>query len=61
MGIDTLGLIKTAEELQQEQQAQQEQAQQAALLQSAMGDPKKLADAAQTAQDISNNQPQEQP
>ena len=61
MGIDTLGLIKTEQELQQEQQAQQEQAQQAALLQSAMGDPKKLADAAQTAQDISNNQPQEQP
>ena len=29
MGIDTLGLIKTEQELQQEQQAQQEQAQQA--------------------------------
>ena len=54
MGIDTLGLIKTEQELQAEAQQAQEQAQQQALLQSAMGDPQKLANAAQTANEIVN-------
>ena len=54
MGIDTLGLIKTEQELQAEAQQAQEQAQQQALLQSAMGDPQKLANAAQTANEIAN-------
>tara|TARA_R100001463_G_scaffold29507_3_gene67044 strand:- start:1305 stop:2909 length:1605 start_codon:yes stop_codon:yes gene_type:complete len=54
MGIDTLGLIKTEQELQAEAQQAQEQAQQQALLQSAMGDPQKLANAAQTANEMIN-------
>ena len=52
MGIDTVGLIKTQQQIEEEQQAAQEQAQQQALLQSAMADPQKLANAAATAQDI---------
>ena len=52
MGIDTLGLIKTEEELAQEQQAAAEQAQQQMMMQSKFADPKNLADAAQTAQEI---------
>jgi len=52
MGIDTLGLIKTEDELAQEQQAAQQQAQQQMLMQSKLADPKNLADAAQTAQEV---------
>jgi len=52
MGIDTLGLIKSEEELAQEQQAAQQQAQQQMLMQSKLADPKNLADAAQTAQQV---------
>ena len=54
MGIDTIGLIKTDEELAQEAQAAQQQAQQQMLMQSKLTDPKNLADAAQTAQEIQN-------
>ena len=60
MGIDTVGLIKTEEELAQEQQAAQQAAQQQQLLQSKLADPKNLADAAQTAQEIQNPQPEQQ-
>tara|TARA_B100001113_G_scaffold352720_1_gene354883 strand:+ start:182 stop:1789 length:1608 start_codon:yes stop_codon:yes gene_type:complete len=59
MGIDTLGLIKSEEELQVEAEQAQELAQQQAMMQSAISDPQKLANAAQTAQEISNNQPEE--
>ena len=51
MGIDTLGLIKSEEELMQEQAQAQQQMQQQQLLQSAMADPQKLANAAQTMQE----------
>ena len=37
----------------------QELAQQQAMMQSAISDPQKLANAAQTAQEISDNQPEE--
>ena len=56
MGIDTLGLIKSEEELAQEQQAAAEQAQQQMMMQSKFADPKNLADAAQTAQEIGQEQ-----
>ena len=56
MGIDTLGLIKSEEELAQEQQAAAEQAQQQMMMQSKFADPKNLADAAQTAQEIGQAQ-----
>ena len=61
MGIDTVGLIKTDEELAQEAQAAQQAAQQQQLLQSKLADPKNLADAAQTAQEIQNPPPEQQP
>ena len=63
MGIDTLGLIKTEEELAMEQQAAAQQAQQQMLMQSKLADPKNLADAAQTAQEINqaNENPEQQP
>ena len=61
MGIDVLGLVKSEEELAMEAQQAQEQAQQAALLQSSMADPQKLANAAQTAQEIQNPPAEEQP
>ena len=63
MGIDTVGLIKTEEELAQEQQAAQEQQQQAMLMQSKLADPKNMADAAQTAQNmqIQSENPEPQP
>ncbi len=59
MGIDTLGLIKTEQELQMEAQQAQQQAQQQAMMQSAMNDPQKLANAAQTVQNM-QNPPEEQ-
>ena len=63
MGIDTVGLIKTEEELAQEQQAAQQQQQQAMLMQSKLADPKNMADAAQTAQNmqIQSENPEPQP
>lgn len=63
MGIDTVGLIKTNEELAQERQAAQQQQQQAMLMQSKLSDPKNMADAAQTAQNIQiqSENPEPQP
>jgi hypothetical protein len=63
MGIDTVGLIKTDEELAQEQQAAQQQQQQAMLMQSKLSDPKNMADAAQTVQNmqIQSENPEPQP
>lgn len=59
MGIDTVGLIKSREQLEQEAAAAQQAAQQQALLQSSMADPQKLANAAATAQEM--QQPTEEP
>lgn len=63
MGIDTVGLIKSEQELAQEQQAAQQQQQQAMLMQSKLADPKNVADAAQTAQNIQiqSENPEPQP
>ena len=63
MGIDTVGLIKTEEELAQEQQAAQQQQQEAMMMQSKLADPKNMADAAQTAQNmqIQSENPEPQP
>ena len=52
MGIDTLGLVKTEEELAQEQAEAQQAAQQQMLMQSKLADPQNIANAAQTAQEI---------
>jgi hypothetical protein len=52
MGIDIIGLVKTDEELAQEQQAAQEMTQQQDLMSSQMANPKNLADAAQTVQEV---------
>jgi hypothetical protein len=59
MGIDTMGLIKTQQQIEQEQAAAQQAAQQQALLQSPVADPQKLATAAETVQRM--EQPTEQP
>jgi len=63
MGIDTVGLIKSDEELAQEQQAAQQQQQQAMMMQSKLADPKNMAEAAQTAQNmqIQSENPEPQP
>jgi hypothetical protein len=59
MGIDTVGLIKTQQQIEEEQAAAQQAAQQQALLQSPAADPQKLATAAATVQDM--QQPTEEP
>ena len=61
MGIDVLGLIKTEQELAEEQQAQQQAAQQAAMMQSSLADPQKLANAAQAVQEMQAPPSEEQP
>lgn len=61
MGIDTVGLIKTQQQLDEEQAAAQQQAQQQQLMQSAAADPQKLANAAATVQEMSQPSPEEQP
>jgi len=64
MGIDTLGLIKSEQELAQEQQAAQQAAQQQMLMQSKLTDPQNIANAARTAQEVQitaeNPEPQPQ-
>tara|TARA_R100000781_G_scaffold110636_1_gene76215 strand:- start:4843 stop:6480 length:1638 start_codon:yes stop_codon:yes gene_type:complete len=52
MGIDTIGLIKSAEELQAEALAAQQAAQQQAVLESKLADPQNIANAAQTTQEM---------
>jgi len=59
MGIDTVGLIKTQQQIEKVQAAAQQAAQQQALLQSPAADPQKLATAAATVQDM--QQPTEEP
>jgi hypothetical protein len=58
MGIDTVGLIKSQQQIEEERQAAMEAQQQAAVMQSAMADPQKLANAAQTVQEIQQPQPE---
>tara|TARA_Y100001970_G_scaffold293466_1_gene440446 strand:- start:1412 stop:3040 length:1629 start_codon:yes stop_codon:yes gene_type:complete len=53
MGMDLNGLVKTEQQLAEEQQAAQKQAMMQQLMQSGMADPKKLADAAATTQEMS--------
>jgi hypothetical protein len=50
LGIDTLNLVKTDEQIAQEQQQAQEQALMQQAMQSPMNDPSKIAQAAQVAQ-----------
>ena len=59
MGMDIIGLVKTEEQLQQEQQAamQAQMAQQA--MAAGMADPQKLANAAATTQQMTEPQPTE--
>jgi hypothetical protein len=52
MGISPIGLVKTEQEIAAEMQAQQQQQMQAEVLGSAVSDPQKLAQAAQTVQQM---------
>lgn len=52
MGMDIIGLVKTDEQLAQEQQAQQQMAMAQQAMASGMADPQKLANAAATAQEM---------
>ena len=54
MGISPVGLVKTEQEIAAEMQAQQQQQMQAEVLGSAVSDPQKLAQAAQTVQQMNN-------
>lgn len=60
MGIDTVGLIKTQQQIDQEQAAAMQAQQQAQLLQAPAADPQRLATAAATVQEM-NQPPEEQP
>lgn len=60
MGIDTLGLIKTQQQIDEEQAQAQQAQQQAQLMQTAAADPQKLATAAATVQQM-QQPPEEQP
>jgi hypothetical protein len=61
MGMDIIGLVKTEEQLAQEQQAQQQAAMVQQAMASGMADPQKLANAAATSQQMAEPQPTEQP
>ena len=57
MGIDTLGLVKTDEELAAEMQQQQQLALAQQAMQAGMADPQKLANAAATSQEMAAPEP----
>ena len=59
MGMDIIGLVKTEEQLVQEQQAQQQAAMVQQAMASGMADPQKLANAAATTQQMTEPQPTE--
>ena len=62
LGIDILGLVKTQDQLAQEQQQAQQQAMAQQAMASPMADPQKLATAAATAQQMQQaQQPTDQP
>jgi hypothetical protein len=61
MGMDIIGLVKTEEQLAQEQQAQQQAAMVQQAMAAGMADPQKLANAAATSQQMAEPQPTEQP
>jgi hypothetical protein len=61
MGMDLIGLVKTDEQLAQEQQQQQQMAMAQQAMAAGMADPQKLANAAATAQEVAAPQPTEQP
>lgn len=61
MGMDIIGLVKTEEQLAQEQQAQQQAAMVQQAMAAGMADPQKLANAAATSQQMAEPIPTEQP
>jgi hypothetical protein len=61
MGMDIIGLVKTEEQLAQEQQAQQQAAMVQQAMAAGMADPQKLANAAAASQQMAEPQPTEQP
>lgn len=61
MGMDIIGLVKTEEQLAQEQQQQQQMAMAQQAMAAGMADPQKLANAAATTQEMAAPQPTEQP
>ena len=61
MGMDIIGLVKTDEQLAQEQQQQQQMAMVQQAMAAGMADPQKLANAAATSQEMAQPMPAEQP
>jgi hypothetical protein len=61
MGMDIIGLVKTDEQLAQEQQQQQQMAMVQQAMAAGMADPQKLANAAATSQEMAPPMPAEQP
>jgi hypothetical protein len=61
MGMDIIGLVKTEEQLAQEQQQQQQMAMVQQAMQAGMADPQKLANAAATTQDMAQPMPPQPP
>jgi hypothetical protein len=59
LGIDTVGLIKTQQQIQDEARKAAEAQQREALLRSPAGDPQRLANAAATVQQMAQPQPPE--
>ena len=59
MGMDIIGLVKTDEQLQQEQQAAQQAQMAQQAIAAGMADPQKLANAAATTQQMAEPQPTE--
>ena len=60
MGMELNGLVKTEEQIAQEQQQAQQQAMMQQAMQSGMADPQKLANAAATSQEMAQPQPTEE-
>lgn len=60
MGMELSGLIKTEEQIAQEQEQAQQQAMMQQAMQSGMADPQKLANAAATSQEMAQPQPTEE-
>lgn len=61
MGMDIIGLVKTDEQLAQEQQAQQQMAMAQQAMQAGMADPQKLANAAAISQEMAGPMTEQPP
>ena len=61
MGMDIIGLVKTDEQLAQEQQQQQQMAMAQQAMAAGMADPQKLANAAAVSQEMAQPMPEQQP